>query len=169
MTYFYKSPTGILKIKEKDNYITYLKFISEKENKEHIKYEENNEKLKVENKNVSKPQLIKKLEKELDEYFLGQRQNFTVPVNPNGTEFQKEVWKALTKIKYGETKSYKDIANIINNPKAYRAVGNANNKNPISILIPCHRVIGSSGKMVGYASGIQNKIYLLNLEKGKTT
>lgn len=108
---------------------------------------------------------ILQCEKELYEYIDKKRKNFSVPLDMKGTAFQIKVWNALCQIPYGETKSYKDIAREINNPKAYRAVGMANHKNPICILIPCHRVIGTNGKLVGYASGLENKRKLLNLEK----
>ncbi|WP_068448901.1 methylated-DNA--[protein]-cysteine S-methyltransferase [Caviibacter abscessus] len=101
---------------------------------------------------------------QLTQYFSGKRKNFELKLNPKGTDFQKKVWQALTKIPYGKTVSYYDIACSIGNEKACRAVGMANNKNPISIIIPCHRVIGKNGKMVGYASGIDRKVFLLELE-----
>ncbi len=101
---------------------------------------------------------------ELNEYFAGKRKTFTFKYTLQGTEFQKKVWAALCDIPYGETRSYKELAIAVGNPKACRAVGMANNKNPISIAVPCHRVIGSDGKLVGYASGLDMKIYLLKLE-----
>lgn len=108
--------------------------------------------------------LIKETKKQLDEYFKGNRENFNIPMNLEGTDFQKSVWKALQDIPYGQTKSYSEISEYINNPKACRAVGLANNKNPISIIIPCHRVIGKSGKLVGYGGGLHIKEKLLELE-----
>ncbi len=108
--------------------------------------------------------LIAKAFAELDDYFLGRLKKFTIPLNPKGTVFQKKVWSALLKIEYGKTQSYKDIAIKIGNSKAVRAVGMANNKNPIAIIIPCHRVVGSNGKLVGYAGGLDLKEKLLNLE-----
>ncbi|KMV31956.1 methylated-DNA--[protein]-cysteine S-methyltransferase [Photobacterium swingsii] len=101
---------------------------------------------------------------QLDAYFSGTLTRFTVPLAPEGTEFQKQVWRALRSIPYGETCSYKTIADAINNPKAVRAVGAANGKNPIAIIVPCHRVIGSNGKLTGYAGGVDMKAYLLKLE-----
>lgn len=109
--------------------------------------------------------LLEKAERQLTEYFEGRRKNFDLPIELNGTDFQVKVWKALEKIPYGETKSYQEIAEEVASPKAFRAVGNANNKNPISIIIPCHRVIGKSGKLAGYGGGLDKKEYLLNLEK----
>ena len=102
---------------------------------------------------------------QLDEYFKGVRKTFNLPLNPNGTEFQKRVWKELIKIPYGEIKNYKEIAKAIGNENSSRAVGNANNKNPIAIIIPCHRVIGTNKKLTGYAYGLDKKKKLLELEK----
>ncbi len=97
-------------------------------------------------------------------YFAGKRQDFDLPLAPAGTKFQQSVWTALQKIPYGETRSYGQIAQAIGNPKASRAVGMANNKNPLPILIPCHRVIGADGRLVGYASGLEIKTFLLERE-----
>lgn len=103
--------------------------------------------------------------KQLDEYFAGKRKGFDVPICPRGTDFQRSAWAALQKIPYGETRSYKQVAEMLGNPDASRAVGMANNKNPIWIIIPCHRVIGSNGSLVGYAGGTDMKRRLLELEK----
>ncbi len=105
--------------------------------------------------------------KQLTEYFDGKRKVFDLPLNPQGTEFQRNVWTALTEIPYGKVCSYQDIAVKIGNPKAVRAVGGANNKNPILIIIPCHRVIGKDGSLVGYGGGLEIKKYLLSLEHNK--
>lgn len=105
---------------------------------------------------------------QLDEYFQGKRTTFSLPFKLTGTPFQLAVWKELQNIPYGQTTSYKEIAHKINKPKAYRAVGMANNKNPLPIIIPCHRVIGSNGKLIGYAGGLKLKNYLLELEKSHT-
>ena len=102
---------------------------------------------------------------QLSGYFCGYLKKFEIPLDLQGTEFQKKVWNELLNIPYGETRSYKEIAEKICNPKAMRSVGQANNKNPIGIIIPCHRVIGSSGKLVGYAGGIEKKSCLLALEQ----
>ena len=102
--------------------------------------------------------------RELEEYFAGERQEFTVPLAPEGTEFQKSVWAELQKIPYGETASYKDIAVRLGKPGAAIAVGQANSRNPIPIIIPCHRVIGTSGKLVGYTGGMHIKKTLLTIE-----
>ena len=109
--------------------------------------------------------LINEAYRQLSEYLLGERKHFDLPLNPQGTVFQQQVWKALCDIPYGETRSYKQIAEAIGNPKAVRAVGMANNRNPLLIVVPCHRVIGANGKLVGYAAGIEKKEFLLKLEK----
>lgn len=109
--------------------------------------------------------LLKETEKQLIEYLEGNRKSFQVPLNPKGTEFMKKVWTALQKIPYGETRTYEEIAKKIGSPKAARAVGMANHVNPIPIIIPCHRVIGKNGKLVGYALGMKKKEFLLELEK----
>lgn len=103
--------------------------------------------------------------RQLTEYLQGQRQIFELPLAPKGTPFQQAVWQALQSIPYAETRSYKQIAAQIGNPNAMRAVGMANNRNPIAIIIPCHRVIGASGKLVGYAGGLGLKTSLLKLEQ----
>lgn len=109
--------------------------------------------------------LIKKTYDELMEYFSGERFDFDLPVHAEGTEFQMQVWEALKEIPYGETRSYKEIAIKIGRPKACRAVGGACHRNPVFILIPCHRVIGSNGSMTGFGGGIPVKEQLLSLEK----
>lgn len=109
--------------------------------------------------------LLKEAALQLEEYFERQRQIFDLPLSLKGTEFQIATWKALYQIPYGETRSYKDIAIHIGRPKAYRAVGLANHCNPIGIIIPCHRVIGANGTLVGYGGGIDKKKYLLSLER----
>jgi len=105
-------------------------------------------------------------ERELQEYFDGNRTTFSVDLDAVGTDFQTKVWRALSEIPFGETRSYLDIAKRIGHAKAVRAVGAANGKNPISIVVPCHRVIGASGKLVGFAGGLKTKQHLLELESG---
>jgi len=105
--------------------------------------------------------------RQLDEYFAGKRTTFSLPLAPTGTPFQRRVWKVLETIPYGETWSYKDVATRAGNPKATRAVGMANNRNPIAIVVPCHRVIGADGRLVGYGGGLARKAWLLALETGK--
>ena len=109
--------------------------------------------------------LIKKAAFQLEEYFNGRRRHFDLPLAPEGTDFQCAVWRSLQTIPFGETRSYKDIAEQIGNLKACRAVGMANNRNPIVIIIPCHRVIGSDGSLTGYGGGLVLKRHLLDLEK----
>ena len=109
--------------------------------------------------------LIKSAAKQLDEYFRGKLKDFDLPLVLYGTDFQKKVWKALQTIPYGETRSYGQIAGKIGNTKASRAVGMANNRNPISIIVPCHRVVGSSGSLTGYAGGLELKEKLILLEE----
>ncbi|MGX8832662.1 methylated-DNA--[protein]-cysteine S-methyltransferase [Amedibacillus sp. YH-ame6] len=143
---YYKSPVGILEIRANEKAITHVLFSDEQ---------------KQENLNAC----IRECCKQLDEYFEGKRTTFDLPLQPTGTPFQEKVWKALCSIPYGETCSYHHIAKLCGNDKASRAVGMANNRNPISIIVPCHRVIGASGKMVGYGGGLDKKIFLLELEE----
>jgi O-6-methylguanine DNA methyltransferase len=114
---------------------------------------------------IRETSLLKEASQQLQEYLSGQRKSFELPIAPQGTEFQQMVWKVLQEIPYGETCSYKEIAERISNPKAFRAVGLANNRNPIPIFIPCHRVIGSNGSLVGYVGGLEVKKTLLAMEK----
>ncbi|MEK6660237.1 MAG: methylated-DNA--[protein]-cysteine S-methyltransferase [Campylobacterota bacterium] len=143
------TPIGTVIAKANDNALTYLDFIDD---------------LSVAYENSDYPLLIQ-LEVELGEYFAKKRRHFTIPLSLSGTIFQKGVWDTLLKIPYGSTLSYADEAKIFGNPKATRAVANANSKNPISILIPCHRVISSSGSIGGYSGGLWRKEFLLSLEK----
>lgn len=109
--------------------------------------------------------LINEAFSQLNAYFAGRLTEFSLPLAPRGTAFQQAVWRALCAVPYAGTASYKDIALAIGNPKAVRAVGQANNKNPIPIFIPCHRIIGSNGKLVGYSGGLEIKAFLLALER----
>ncbi|MGG7190305.1 methylated-DNA--[protein]-cysteine S-methyltransferase [Clostridium paraputrificum] len=143
---YYKSPIGIIEIKEEDGYIISTGFV------ETMKSEDESEE-------------ISRCKIQLEEYFQGKRKNFDIKIKYTvGTEFQRKVWDKLKEISYGERVSYKHIAKEIGNEKASRAVGGANNKNPIGIIIPCHRVVGSNSKLVGYAGGLDKKQYLLELE-----
>lgn len=108
--------------------------------------------------------VLKAAKRQLGEYFAGRRRDFDIPLSPKGTAFQLSVWKALRAIPYGKTRSYGDIARKIGRPKAVRAVGAANGANPISIVVPCHRVIGSDGSLTGYGGGLSRKRRLLALE-----
>jgi len=155
--YFYNTgirELGILGIGATEDKITDLFFEYEIEN---IK--------KSSNYIIKETTLIKKATSQLFEYLNGKRRDFNLPLLKEGTDFQISVWNELLKIPYGETRSYKDIAIAINNEKAVRAVGMANNRNKIPIFIPCHRVIGSNKKLVGYGGGLEIKEFLLNLEK----
>lgn len=111
--------------------------------------------------------LLDEAANQLKAYFEGRLTRFDLPLAPSGTAFQKQVWRALTDIPYGETRTYGEIAAAVGNPRASRAVGMANHRNPIPILIPCHRVIGKSGTLTGYAGGLGVKEYLLRLERGE--
>jgi methylated-DNA-[protein]-cysteine S-methyltransferase len=111
--------------------------------------------------------MLLRVKKQLEQYFAGQRQQFDLPLDFQGTDFQQQVWQTLLTIPYGETRSYKEIAVQIGNEKAVRAVGAANGRNPISIIAPCHRVIGSSGALVGFAGGLDKKQILLSLEQSQ--
>lgn len=146
--YFYDTNLGIIGIKDNNKSITEIFFSKDKIGD-----------------NIKETDLIKACFRQLKEYFEGKRKEFNVPIEAKGTEFQNKVWKALLDIPYGETRSYKDIAIAIGNEKACRAIGMANNKNPISIIIPCHRVVGSNGKLIGYGGGLDKKEKLLNIEK----
>jgi len=115
-------------------------------------------------KNDRHPILLK-TEQQLNEYFAGQRKQFSIALDMRGTRFQKNVWDALLAIPFGETRSYGQLAKQLGNPNASRAVGAANGRNPLSIIVPCHRVIGSSGKLTGFAGGLETKAHLLSLEK----
>lgn len=150
-TFYYNTKIGEIAIEENGLAITRLYFVNKDLEKE------------VEIKEET--WLMRKAIKEIKEYLEGKRNSFDLPLEPEGTEFQKKVWNVLKEIPYGETRSYGEIAKLIGNEKASRAVGMANNKNPIMIIIPCHRVIGVNGKLVGYAGGLDVKEKLLNMEK----
>jgi methylated-DNA-[protein]-cysteine S-methyltransferase len=121
---------------------------------------------KIDGQWIDSPKLpvFLQLRQELHEYFDGKRKRFEVKLAPEGTEFQKAAWKALTKIPFGQTRSYGEQAAAIGNPKAVRAIGAANGRNPIAIVVPCHRVIGANGTLTGYAGGLDKKEFLLKLE-----
>jgi methylated-DNA-[protein]-cysteine S-methyltransferase len=160
MNHFFKlikSPVGKLTLVANENKLVAILWENEKLNRV---------KLPALQSNKNHPVLIE-IEKQLGEYFEGTRTEFTIPLEFKGTEFQKKVWKTLQKIPYGKTYSYSQLAEKIGSPKSSRAVGAANGKNPLSIVCPCHRVIGKSGKLVGFAGGLKNKVYLLELENKK--
>jgi methylated-DNA-[protein]-cysteine S-methyltransferase len=149
-----KSPVGALKIVVSEKALMAILWDNEKFNR--VRMDE-----MLEDKNDS---LILETEKQLSEYFLGQRKTFNIPIELVGTSFQQEVWKFLNLIPYGLTWSYKDIAQKINHPQAVRAVGAAIGRNPVSIVVPCHRVIASNGSLTGFAGGLDRKKILLDLE-----
>jgi methylated-DNA-[protein]-cysteine S-methyltransferase len=149
------SPVGILKLVATENALVAV--LWENENPKRVRLAELIEQ-------VNHPILLE-TQKQLREYFAGTRQQFDLPLDFEGTVFQKKVWQALLGIPFGETRSYRDIAEKVGNIKAVRAVGAANGKNPISIIAPCHRVVGVNGKLVGFAGGLNNKEILLGLEK----
>ncbi|KXL53994.1 methylated-DNA--protein-cysteine methyltransferase, constitutive [Anaerotignum neopropionicum] len=146
--FFYHSPIGTLVLGEEEGFLIRLSF------QEAIKTPYI----------IEKTPLLEQAEEQLEEYFQGQRTTFSLPLKLKGTEFQKKVWQALQEIPFGTTASYGEVARRIGNPKAARAVGMANNKNSIAIIIPCHRVIGSNGKLVGYGGGLEKKVFLLEHE-----
>lgn len=113
---------------------------------------------------IERPEIFEEGKQQLEEYFEGKRQSFELKLNPNGTPYQHKVWQVLEKIPYGQLYSYKDVAIQLGDPNASRAVGMANNRNPIPIIIPCHRVVGSNGKMMGYAFGVEMKSELIEME-----
>ena len=115
---------------------------------------------------VRDPGPLRAARRELEEYFAGERREFSLALEPVGTPFQMRVWQALRAIPYGETISYGELARRIENPRAVRAVGLANGRNPISIIVPCHRVIGADGSLTGYGGGLERKRFLLALESG---
>lgn len=158
MNYVYKtmkSPVGKLKLIASDKGLAAILWENDKPNRV---------KLKTTSENKNHPILLQ-AECQLNEYFEGKRTNFSLALNLVGTDFQRKVWQALLTIPFGETRSYGQLAKQIGNAKGSRAVGAANGKNPISIIVPCHRVIGASGKLTGFAGGLKTKADLLNLEE----
>ena len=145
----YKSPLGHIKIVGNQDCILSLDFVEEELSGD-----------------PDLPFCLKAALKQIDEYFKGNRSKFLLNLSPEGTKFQRSVWRQLEKIPFGEVVSYRQIADAIGNPKACRAVGSANGKNPISIIIPCHRVIGSDGRLTGYGGGLWRKEWLIKHEKG---
>jgi methylated-DNA-[protein]-cysteine S-methyltransferase len=144
---YYNSPIGILEVITSDNAIISAMFVEEAQ------------------ESSGQPEILKRTIKQFDEYFKGTRKNFDINCELKGTEFQKRVWDVLIEIPYGVTISYKELAISVGNEKASRAVGNANGKNIISIIIPCHRVIGSDKSLTGYAGGLNRKKWLLEHER----
>ena len=151
---FYQSPFGLIRICETGGFLTRANFLEQSSESKHSHSES------IQNSNS----LLKDACRQLGEYFEGKRQKFDLPLKPHGTEFQRSAWKSLLSIPYGETRSYLQQAEYIQNPKAIRAIGQANSRNPITIIIPCHRVIGKNGSLTGYAGGLERKKQLLALE-----
>ena len=157
MTLFYKemkSPVGKLKLVASSNALIAVLWQEERPNRV---------KLGTMNLDPQHPILIE-AERQISEYFVGERIDFDLPLQLDGTEFQRKVWRALREIPFGETKSYQDLARAVGSPKASRAVGAANGKNPFSIVVPCHRVVGADGALTGFAGGLETKAALLALE-----
>jgi methylated-DNA-[protein]-cysteine S-methyltransferase len=157
MTYSYKyiaSPVGKLKLVASETGLIAILWENDNPRRVPLKdmVEDNEQHILVET------------ERQLKEYFAGERDEFSIPLEMRGTAFQKDVWRALQAIPFGKTLSYGEIAKQLGRPTASRAVGAANGRNPISIIVPCHRVIGSSGKLTGFAGGLDAKAHLLNLE-----
>lgn len=159
MAYFYKcmkSPVGELKLVAGDNGLAAI--LWENDDPKRVALQELQEK--------NDHAILLEAERQLNEYFAGNLRKFSIRLDFAGTDFQKKVWNALLTIPYGETRSYAEIARQVGSPKAVRAVGAANGKNPISIIAPCHRVIGSNGKLTGFAGGLEAKSCLLSIESG---
>jgi methylated-DNA-[protein]-cysteine S-methyltransferase len=150
-----KSPIGQLKLVASEKALVAI--LWEKDSPRRVRLEE----LVTNNRH---PVLVK-TERQLGEYFAGKRKVFSIALDLHGTRFQKDVWEALLAIPFGETRSYGQLAKQLGNPRATRAVGAANGRNPVSIIVPCHRVIGSSGKLTGFAGGLDAKSHLLSLEE----
>jgi methylated-DNA-[protein]-cysteine S-methyltransferase len=155
--YYYKemdTPVGRLKLVASDKGLAAILWENDNPNRIKVRtYTENN----------THPVLLE-VERQLEEYFAGKRTSFSLELDPVGTDFQKAVWNILSTIPFGETRTYMGIAKQLGNAKAVRAVGAANGRNPISIVVPCHRVIGSSGELTGFAGGLEAKAALLSLE-----
>ena len=132
----------------------------------HIEFEKKKKTLTIEKEWQQQPEFFNEVKAQLTAYFEGKLKHFDLPLAPAGTAFQLSVWEALKAIPYGEVASYGDIAKAIGNPKAVRAVGGANARNPIPIVIPCHRVLGSDGSLTGFGGGLTTKQRLLDLERG---
>jgi methylated-DNA-[protein]-cysteine S-methyltransferase len=151
---FYHSPIGIIKINISGGYINELIYVDDGPEIE-------SEKIKL---SSGDKRLLKKCTRQFDDYFSGKRQIFELPVRQNGTEFQQKVWNQLIKIPYGKTISYLQLAQRLGDVKCIRAAASANGRNKLNIIVPCHRVIGSDGSLVGYGGGLHRKRWLLDLE-----
>ncbi|NQY86993.1 MAG: methylated-DNA--[protein]-cysteine S-methyltransferase [Colwellia sp.] len=151
---YYKSPLGDIALTANEQGLTALTFISSKKTEDY-------KALLISKNYQNNPEKFTQVCQQLTEYFSGERKEFDLPLAATGTPFQQKVWQALCAIKQGETKTYAWLAKKINNEKAVRAVGSANGANPIALIVPCHRVIGSNGKLTGYAGGLALKAKLL--------
>lgn len=147
---FWRSPVGMLKIEEEEGRLIRLRQSDES------------------GESALHSRLQTEVIRQLEEYLTGRRKVIDLPLILHGTDFQRKVWHALTEIPYGETRTYKEIAKIVDSPRAARAVGRACHANPIAIIVPCHRVIGTDGKLTGYAGGLEMKQKLLDLEKNRS-
>jgi methylated-DNA-[protein]-cysteine S-methyltransferase len=166
MSLFYKemkSPVGRLKLVATHDALVAVLWEKEKTGRVKLFNETNG--MEVSNDHP----ILKRTESQLTEYFEGKRKVFDLPLAPLGTIFQNKVWKALREIPFGASRSYGELARTIGSPKASRAVGAANGRNPLSIIVPCHRVIGADGKLTGFAGGLEAKQILLSLEKVRLT
>lgn len=148
---YLKTPLGWLEIAASDGNLRHILFVQEPEH------------------GASSETVLTEAKQQLEQYFAGERSVFDLPLAPEGSDFQSKVWQALLTVPYGETCSYLDIAQQLGDSNAVRAVGAANGKNPLSIVVPCHRVIGKNGKLTGYAGGLSRKAWLLQLESGQNS
>ncbi|HLO44889.1 MAG TPA: methylated-DNA--[protein]-cysteine S-methyltransferase [Leadbetterella sp.] len=144
---FLKTAEHLLKIESDEHAIKAISFVKE-----------------MEDSSEFQPEILDNAKQQLQSYFEGNLQRFNLKLDPDGTDFQKKVWDLLYKIPYGKTWTYADMANKLGDPKVIRAAASANGKNPLAIIIPCHRVIGTNGSLTGYAGGLENKRFLLDLE-----
>lgn len=151
ITHRFNTPIGLVEVTERGGALVFVDMVDGAELAEPL---------------PAPTELLAEAERQLTEYFSGERREFDLPIHADGTPFQWAVWEQLRKIPYGETCSYGDIARALGKPGAARAVGMANNRNPVGIIVPCHRVVGSTGALVGYAGGLDRKKYLLDLERG---
>lgn len=169
-----ESPIGLLELAAENNALTEIRFVGDEEKEfsadPSVNWkEEKQDAVRWEKafNETEQDHVMQEALRQLREYFAGERKEFSVPLSLKGTDFQKKVWNALLKIPYGETRTYGEIAASVENPKASRAVGMANHHNPIPIIIPCHRVIGKNGRLVGYSGGLDKKTALLELERSR--
>lgn len=144
---FLKTAEHLLKIESDEHAVKAISFVKQTEDSSEFQ-----------------PEILDNAKQQLQSYFEGNLQSFNLKLDPDGTDFQKKVWDLLYKIPYGKTWTYADMANKLGDPKVIRAAASANGKNPVAIIIPCHRVIGTNGSLTGYAGGLENKRFLLDLE-----